>query len=775
MRIGLTLENGLAVADLQQIDDACDLFEAAWQAGERPDLERFLIPHAGTVRTQLLRELLALELDLRRELGEKPDRASYRTRFREYPGVVDEVFGSRSRTDQGISRDGARSDDEPPTAEGPASTASTIDAPGSTTLPSSSRTLLEPEPAARAGSKPRFEILTELGRGGMGIVYKARQIALDRLVALKVIRSEEMASQAELLRFQNEAESVARLDHPHIVPIYEVGQIAGQRFFSMKLVSGSSLDKKLEEFAGDLRAAAKLLATVALAVHHAHERGVLHRDLKPANILLDEHGEPHVSDFGLARRIETDSELTHSGHPMGTPSYMSPEQARGEKGAFTTATDVYGLGSILYALLTGKAPFAGSSLAETLDKVRDAAPEPPRRINDRVTRDLEVICLKCLEKDPLRRYASAAAVAADLNRWLGGEPIEARPVGQARRFWMWCRRNPLPAALAGLVALSIMAGLAGVSWKWREAALARDEKDSINRFFNNDLLGQAQANPRGASLTVGELLDRTAARLGGQFEGRPTVEASVRRTLGTTYQALGLYDRAEPQLRAVVALDSKSQGPHDRQTLFDMNLLASLLEDAGRYAEAESALVKNRDDCSRHLGASDPTTLRTEYLLGVLLGQLRRLDQAEDTIRHCLYHQRRALGAQHEETLRSINQLGLLLQDRGKLDEANSLAIEYEHGIRCLFGTKHPDNVTALASRGRLRLNQGQLDEAQLLYEAAAAESSRILGEDHTRTLAALGDLAMVLQKSGKQKDAAAVLDDARRRSAKTDGGTGMP
>ena len=333
-----------------------------------------------------------------------------------------------------------------------------------------------------------YEILGELGRGGMGVVHKARQTALGRLVALKLIRSAEFATADELSRFQNEAEAVARLDHPHIVPIYEVGQHRGLRFFSMKLIAGVSLDKKLAAFAADFAAAARLVAIVAEAVHHAHQRGILHRDLKPANILLDEDGKPHVTDFGLARRIENDSELTQSGMPMGTPSYMSPEQARGEKGALTTATDVYGLGSILYALLTGQAPFAGSSLAETLDMVRGEPARPPSRLNGRVPRDLEIICLKCLEKDPDRRYASASALAQDLNRWLGGEPIQARPVGPATRCWMWCRRHPLPAALAGLLVLAVCTGLAGITWKWREAAHANLITQEVNKFLLRNFL-----------------------------------------------------------------------------------------------------------------------------------------------------------------------------------------------------------------------------------------------------------------------------------------------
>jgi eukaryotic-like serine/threonine-protein kinase len=770
MRLGLTLEHGLAVADLLRIDDLCDEFERAWRAGDRPGLEPILAAESGRVRTQLFRELLALELDLLTEHGEAPDRALYRARFPDDLAVVDEVFRSRSRTNLPMSYPPSQIDHEPPTVDGLASSRSTIDAPASTALPLTEPAQDTRKTASRGTGKDDYEILSELGRGGMGIVFKARQIALDRLVALKVIRSAELAGEAELIRFQNEAEAVAQLDHPNIVPIYEVGQTAGQRFFSMKLVSGSSLDKVLGEFAADFKAAARLMATVARAVHHAHQRGILHRDLKPANILMDEHGEPHVSDFGLARRIESPGDLTHSGYPMGTPSYMSPEQARGERGSLTTATDVYGLGSILYAMLTGRAPFAGSSLAETLDQVRAAAPEPPGRLNARVPRDLEIICLKCLEKEPQRRYASALELAADLDRWLAGKPIEARPVGRAMRSWMWCHRNPLPAALAGLCALSIVIGLAGVTWKWREAVVARDESDSINTFFNHDLLGQARLNPRGASLTVGELLDRTSARLGGQFEGRPIVEASIRRTLGSTYQALGLYNQGEPQFRAVVALDSRTKSAHDRQTLSDLNLLTSLLDDAGRFAEAEPLMRKNRDECTRLLGPNDPATLTADYQLGVLLGHLHRPDEAESLLRDCLNRQRTVLGAQHEQTLRSVNQLGLLLQDRGQLDEADSLAIEYEHGIRCLFGTKHPDNVTALANRGRLRLNQGRLDDAINLYEAAAAESSRILGAEHPRTLAVLNDLAIILRKNGKKEEAAGVLRDASVRSIKGDG-----
>ncbi len=302
-----------------------------------------------------------------------------------------------------------------------------------------------------------YELLKELGRGGMGVVYKARQLSLNRPVALKLLKSDILATDDEQRRFRNEAELVALLDHPHIVPIYEVGEHDGRQYFSMKLVAGPSLEKKLAGFAADPKAAAKLVKTAAEAVHHAHQRGILHRDLKPSNILVDDRGQPYVTDFGLAKRVEGDSELTVSGAILGTPPYMAPEQASGRRGAVTTATDVYGLGAILYALLTGRAPFRGQSVAEILEKVREQSPTPPSKLNPHAPRDLEIICLKCLEKDSQRRYPSALALADDLARYVAGEPITARPAGSFERLWLWCKRNPRLAAALGSTAAALVA------------------------------------------------------------------------------------------------------------------------------------------------------------------------------------------------------------------------------------------------------------------------------------------------------------------------------
>ncbi|MEP6586215.1 MAG: protein kinase [Candidatus Udaeobacter sp.] len=338
-----------------------------------------------------------------------------------------------------------------------------------------------------------YEVQEEIGRGGQGVVYRARQKSLNRTVALKVIGLGHWATEAHLKRFRREAEAAASLEHPCIVPIHEVGERDGSCYFSMKYVEGGQLDEVTNREPLPVRRAVELIAKVARTVHYAHEHGILHRDIKPGNILLDKNGEPHLTDFGLARLVEAESTVTRTLEVLGTPSYMAPEQAVGNNSALAAATDVYGLGAVLYQLLTGHPPFAGGTTYETIKLLLDTEPRQPRAWNPKIDRDLSTICLKCLEKDPKRRYSSALALAEDLEHWLRHEPIRAHRAGVFTRGKKWVRRNPSIAVMAAmLLALAVPLGV--MIWK------------------SDVLFRAAQFNPPEKSIAILPFLDLSQAK-----------------------------------------------------------------------------------------------------------------------------------------------------------------------------------------------------------------------------------------------------------------------
>ncbi|MGO9464961.1 MAG: protein kinase domain-containing protein [Isosphaeraceae bacterium] len=510
------------------IDEQCDRYEAAWRAAHGPRIDDYLRDLDGETRLALWLELVMLDQELRRGGGESPTLADYKESCPDrmvWLELSTDGLGPIKKpgraageaTDTGCHPgpiDAAVTADRvEPIADPEASTAASLDnatdpvGPPSTAGPPAGGDaqcidgLARARPGAAFGE---YELLRRLGSGGMGVVFEARQKRLNRIVALKMIKAGSLADERHIRLFRSEAEAVAALDHPRIVPILDSGEHEGMLYYSMKRVDGQDLGCLLASFRDRPAAIARLVARVAEAIAHAHERGVLHRDIKPSNILVDEQGEPHVIDFGLAMRMDAAASESSSGNPVGTPGYMSPEQARGRREAITTATDIYGLGTLLYALLTGRPPFSGSSAVEILHHVIDDEPPRPRDRNPHVDRDLEIICLKCLSKAPKDRYASASELADDLNRWLDGRPILARPSSRVERVVKWVRRHRLVAALSGAAVIGAILGVSGLAWGFSAAVAARDDalkgEDSARHFAYAASLNLAERDWRDGNI-----------------------------------------------------------------------------------------------------------------------------------------------------------------------------------------------------------------------------------------------------------------------------------
>jgi eukaryotic-like serine/threonine-protein kinase len=428
------LESPLARA--RRVHRACERYETDWRKGVQPRLEHFVDTVCPEDRLALFSELLPLEIELRREHGDHPCSTEYLARFPDLENVIVATFR-----------------DPETAAVDPHATAAW----NSQTLGADSPDEVAPAQPVLPGEERvgDYLLLEEIARGGMGIVYKAQHLGLKRLVALKMILSGSLATPAERARFRREAELAANLDHPNIVPIYEVRDQDGMLFFSMKLIDGGNLAQHLPTYARNPRGTARLVVTLAQALHYAHGKGFIHCDLKPSNVLIDRDGHPQITDFGLARRTAENSSLTATGDILGTPSYMAPEQAAGQRQSIGPATDVYGLGAILYELLTGQPPFRTPTSMETVLQVLYRDPVVPHEVVAGLPRELETICLKCLEKSPEDRYPNAQELANDLERYLQGDVVEATGVFQKLR--RWTRREPeVVSRIGGLSVVALL-------------------------------------------------------------------------------------------------------------------------------------------------------------------------------------------------------------------------------------------------------------------------------------------------------------------------------
>jgi tetratricopeptide (TPR) repeat protein len=609
-----------------------------------------------------------------------------------------------------------------------------------------------------------YEVLEELGRGGMGIVCKARHQTLNRLVALKMLRAAGPGVEPDLQRLRHEAEMVAALDHPHIVPLYEVGEHDGRLFLSMKLIEGGPLSARLAEFAADPRRATKLLATIAHAVHHAHQRGILHRDLKPSNILLDAAGQPNVTDFGLARKVEGHDELTLSGALVGTPGYMAPEQTLGRRDVVTTAADVYGLGAILYALLTGEAPFRGLSPLDVLKQVREREPEPPRRRNPRVARDLQTICLKCLDKEPQRRYGSARELAEDLERFLNHEPVQAQRPTLVSRLGKWARRHQAVALAAsvGVVLALVVSCIAVVllTAAYQEEALQRQAAETERALAQQEQTKAEQAQQR-------EKDERQKAEQAAVKERQAREVAEERRkqaeAVATFLESLfrGLDPRAEQKdgpslteqlLAKLEEADSQlKEGALDPITQIRMqNALGVAYLGLGEAPKALSHLQCALEKVQARQGADHSDTLATMCNLASAYKAVGELDLAVQLQERALEKRQAKLGADHLDTVQSMNNLAVTYRAVGKFARAVELLEQTLQKREATLGPDHPDTLMTMNNLAGAYREAGQFDRAVQLHEQALEKQKVTLGPDHADTLTTMNNLALSYQAVGK-------------------------
>jgi tetratricopeptide (TPR) repeat protein/tRNA A-37 threonylcarbamoyl transferase component Bud32 len=737
----------------------------AWRRGERTPVEAYLAQQPGLRGdVEAVLDLIYQEVMLREQAGESPRLEEYTSRF---PHLAPQL-AVQFELEGTIQREPA-----------------VMDLDHSTILGVSA---LRPAPTG-GPALPGYQILGELGRGGMGVVYKARQLRLNRVVALKMILAGDFAPPEAAVRFLAEAESIARFHHPHIVQIFAYGDHDGRPYFEMEYVDGGSLADRLGGKPWPLRDSARLVETVARAIHAAHRLGVVHRDLKPANILLTSDGIPKIADFGLAKCLDAEAGQTRTEWIVGSPSYMAPEQAGEGSKPIGPAADVYSLGAILYELLTGRPPFQAATAFETLEQVRSLEPIAPARLRPGLPRDLATICLKCLEKDPARRYDSAAALAEDLRRFDAGEPIRARPVGAHERLWRWCRREPAVASMA----LALLAGLVGVATQWRRAEVhlkdalhqqSRAEENERKQAEANRALRSANDRERIASRRTQErfVAAMTALR---KFEDITKNEALLREPqleglrAELLQTALGFYSELQASLE-------EDGSPEARAHLVEAYAHAAQLTwELGRQDQALAAHHRALAMVER-MAAATPDDFETRFALarchtrvGFTLRTMGRTAEARQS-----YGRARAIleplaldhpgDARHRELLSfTLSNLGVIEQDLGRTDEAILLhrqAFEiHEALVRHQPGNAQYRNdlgwcwrylSQALASAGDLVAALRAAERAVVLYEELVREDRRV-EEFRWRLARSLDEMGRIGSLSGRSAEAAEALERA--------------
>jgi serine/threonine protein kinase/Tfp pilus assembly protein PilF len=647
-----------------------------------------------------------------------------------------------------------------------------------------------------------YRIVREVGRGGMGVVFEAEQEEpVRRTVALKLVKW-GMDTKEVIARFESERQALALMNHPYIANVLDAGATEqGRLYFAMECVKGVRITDYCDTYRLTISERLELFIRVCEGIQHAHQKGILHRDIKPSNVLVsiqDDRPVPKIIDFGLAKavsqRLTEKTIYTELGQLVGTPEYMSPEQAQMTNLDVDTRTDVYSLGVMLYELLVGARPFEEKALRqagffEITRRIREEDPPRPsarlsslgqtstttaknRRVElpaleKQLRGDLDWVTMKALEKDRTRRYGSAGELAMDVQRYLSNQPVEARPPSLAYTVGKFVRRNRVVVAAACLVLTALLVGLAAAAAGFIRARHERDlaqkarhESEAVTGFLAG-MLAAADPSELGKDVTVRQVLDQAASSLGEEFADQPLIEARLRATIGETYEALGLYNEAEPHLQRALSIQTELRQEERPEGVRAIHDLALLYRKQGRLEEAEPLSVEALERARAALGEEHPQTLAAMHSLASLYQEQGRQEEAEALYLETLQLRRRVLGEEHDDTLSTKNNLGWFYKELGRFDEAEALLAENLEVHRRVLGEEHPDTPIAMNNLASLYSTSGRYPEAEELYIEALELFRRHLGEDHPHTLANLNNLAGLYSDQGRYEEAGRMLTAA--------------